>query len=606
MEKVAIYCRVSTEEQKERQSIDNQVDYSKDYCQKVGCLIYDFYLDDGVSGTIPFDEREEGGRLLQDAKEDKFKVVLIWKIDRLARDTKLSLTIAHTLKELGIAIKSMTEPFDTSTPIGEFMFTQLASIAKLERDNIRERSIMGTNRLARQGKWLGGIVPYGYKVNDNSFLEVSEDVLTNLNISEAEMIRMIYTWIGNDGISTVEVAKKLNAMNIPSHYAKDGREFYIPPQNQRGKNREDNPKGKRKVKTSGRWHPHRIGNLLHNTTYMGIHQYGKRSKKPREIIEREVPAIVTPELWHKAQEALKNNYLWAKRNTKREYLLRGIINCGICGRSLTGSYHKGRKKEFDRWYRCNGKLQHVQVGTGQGPCKSKSIKSEWIENLIWKELKEWILHPRSLEIILSSKLDEYEKEKGTWFIKVKNLKSDIQTKEDERAKILGLYRKGLITMGDVEKQMEEIEKDKEQLEYMVTDLKNKMLGDFSKERVIKEIKVRLEEFKAMVENNNISWGEKRKIVETFVNEVQIHITKDKKPLVMIDTIPLRKNVKSIVPKSKVKVDTVYSRLSDGKDAEKTQESKANTINIAYRFPMPSSEIGSIAHHTGRDSSLPPT
>ncbi len=154
MEKVAIYCRVSTEEQRERQSIENQIGYAKDYCQREGYIIYDFYSDDGLSGTIPFEDREAGKRLLQDAKEGKFKLVLIWKIDRLARDTKLSLTVAHSLKELWIAIKSMTEPFDTSTPIGEFMFTQLASIAKLERDNIRERSMTGTNRVARQGKWL--------------------------------------------------------------------------------------------------------------------------------------------------------------------------------------------------------------------------------------------------------------------------------------------------------------------------------------------------------------------------------------------------------------------------------------------------------------------
>lgn len=71
------------------------------------------------------------------------------------------------------------------------MFTQLASIAKLERDNIRERSMTGTNRVARQGKWLGGIVPYGYKLNEESYLVVNEEPLPNVNISEAEVVRMI-------------------------------------------------------------------------------------------------------------------------------------------------------------------------------------------------------------------------------------------------------------------------------------------------------------------------------------------------------------------------------------------------------------------------------
>ncbi|MDA2920966.1 recombinase family protein [Desulfobacterota bacterium AH_259_B03_O07] len=500
----------------------------------------------------------------------------------------------------------MTEPFDTSTPIGEFMFTQLASIAKLERDNIRERSIAGTNRLAVQGKWLGGIVPYGYKLNKESYLEINEDLLLKLNMSEAEVVRMVFNWIGNDSLSTLEVAKRFNAMNVPSHYAKDGREFSIPPQNQRGSAVGSGLSGKRKVKTSGRWHPHRIGNLVHNTTYKGIHQYGKRSKKPRKIIEREVPAIVSPDLWNKAQEVLKNNLLWANRNTTREYLLRGLIKCGICGRNLTGSFYKNKKKENAKWYRCNGKLQHVQEGTGEGPCECKSIKSEWVENLVWREIKDWILHPESLECILTRKIKENDKEKGTYFGKLKNIKADIQNKEEEKEKIIRLYRTSLITMSDVEKQLEEIEKDKAELELMMSELKTNIMGEYSDKEIIKEIKTRLDQFKDIIENDNITWQQKRRIVETFVKEVQVNITKDKKPLIMIDTIPIRKNLEATAPKSKFKITNLYTRVSNSKKLGKSEEIKADTINIAYKFPLPSSEIYSIADHTGKGSLPPPT
>lgn len=600
MERVAVYCRVSTEEQRERQSIENQIEQAKDYCQRQGYIINDFYSDNGVSGTIPFEERDSGKRLLQDANEGKFKLVLIWKIDRLARDTRLSLTIAHTLTDLGINIKSMTEPFDTSTAIGEFMFTQLASFAKLERDNIRERSIAGTNRLARQGKWLGGIVPYGYRV-ENGYLVVNENPLPNIEISEAEVVRMIYNWIGETGLSTIEVARKLNAINIPTHYSKDGREFHLPPQNHKGGKSYYDLNGKRKVKTSGLWHPHRIGNLVHNSTYMGVHRYGLRCKKPREIIQREVSPIVSTALWYKAQEVLRNNFLWATRNSRRQYLLRGLIKCGLCGRSLTGHYYEGRKKAGISWYVCNGKSLHVRIATGKEACLCKSVKGEWIENLVWEELKSWILSPKSLELALSEKLREHEKEKGTWFGKLAGLKIGISQKEEEKAKIVDLYRKDIIEMSDVELQLKQIAKEKDELERMANELKSKLIGDFSTKEIIREIRVRLSEFRNTVKNNLITWEEKRKIAEMFVREVRINMTKENKTTLLIDTIPFREYVESLASEEPLARDTVYTRNSSHNEPILKDDTRNNTVEVVYLFPMPNKEISSIVDHTGRDS-----
>lgn len=588
MEKVAVYCRVSTEEQAQRQTIENQVDYAKDYCQREGYIIYDLYCDDGISGTIPFEEREAGRRLLNDAKEGKFNLVLIWKIDRLARDTRLALTVAHILKDLGVSIKSMTEPFDTSTPIGEFMFTQLASIAKLERDNIRERSITGTNRVAKQGKWLGGIVPYGYRVNEEGYLEINETPLPGSAFSEAEVIRMIYNWIGRDGLSCIEVAKRLNSMGIPTHYAKDSREFILPPQNTPGK---AGLKGKRKVKTSGRWHPHRIGNMVRNTTYMGIHIYGKRSKGKRELIERQVPAIVPPELWHKAQETLKNNFFWAKRNSKREYLLRGLIKCGICGRSMVGSFYKGRKSEHERWYRCSGKFIHVRVAKGTS-CPSRAIKAEWIESLVWGELKGWILHSKTLDQILSEELDRYERERGNWFIELGRLKAELNLKTQERERIMNLYRKGIIRMRDVESQMRQIEEEEKELECMIGELKAKMTGDISREEIIRSIKERLEEFKERIERGRISFQEKRKIIESFVKEIRVNLQGEYN---LVETIPWKEGfIKEEPPENTVRK-AVYVRVGEVEPVIPEGE-----INIIYRFAIPS-KPDLITYHTGMDS-----
>jgi len=604
MIKVGVYARVSTEEQKERQSIYNQIDFAKSYCQGQGYLVHDYYRDEAVSGTVPFEDRPEGKRLIEDARDKKFEIVLIWKIDRLARDTRESLTIAHILREMGISIKSMTEPFDTSTPVGEFMFTQLASMAKLERDNIRERSMTGTNRLAKTGKWLGGITPYGYKVVDG-FLQPNENPLPNSDLAEAEVIRMIYKWIGEDGLSTHKVAEKLNSMNILPHYSKDGRELYMPPQNQTKFSIEEyDLRGKRKVKTTGKWHPNRIGNLVKNTTYMGIHNYGKRSNNQREIIERKVSPIVSEELWHKAQETLRNNTRWSKRNTKREYLLRGLIRCGLCGRSLTGSHYKSRKKEHSSWYRCNGLLSRNVIAYGER-CKSKSLKGEWIEQLVWNEIKNWILHKESLEKILERNLRKYEKEQQGWFKNLSDIKKNIKLKEGERLKILDLYRKGLIKMEEVENQLSKIDEEKIQLENMEAELKSKIINGHSKEEIIKEISLKLDEFRKDVENDNMSFDQKRKIVETFVNDIQINLTKDKKHVVLVETIPFRQK-QVIRPKKSRILETIHFRKTNEKLKRNIEQFQEDTINIFYKFPMPNNEINVFADRTDRDSSLPPT
>jgi site-specific DNA recombinase len=113
--------------------------------------IADLYLDDGVSGTIALAERPAGKRLLDDAAHGKFGLVLVYKIDRLGRDPRDILTATHRLDQLGVAVKSLTEEFDLSTPAGKFMFNVFAATAEFARDSLIERSIEGSSHWAKEG-----------------------------------------------------------------------------------------------------------------------------------------------------------------------------------------------------------------------------------------------------------------------------------------------------------------------------------------------------------------------------------------------------------------------------------------------------------------------
>ena len=141
----------------------------------------------------------------------------------------------------------MTEPFDTGDPNGRFLLTVLAGVADLERETILERMWHGANRAAKEGKWLGGIVPYGYLVDEEGYLAVNEAPLPGMEMSEADIVRLIYRLVGEQGMSTIKVADYLNALGVPTSYSKDNRQV---------------KKGKRKVNTAGIWRPGRIGSIV--------------------------------------------------------------------------------------------------------------------------------------------------------------------------------------------------------------------------------------------------------------------------------------------------------------------------------------------------------
>src|SRR5215510_1357805 len=100
--RAALYARVSTEEQREKQTIQTQLEAARQYCQQHGLSLAKIYQDDGVSGTIPFTKREGGQRLLDDAKQQQFATVLMYKVDRLGRNTLETLRTASELEALHV------------------------------------------------------------------------------------------------------------------------------------------------------------------------------------------------------------------------------------------------------------------------------------------------------------------------------------------------------------------------------------------------------------------------------------------------------------------------------------------------------------------------
>ena len=205
-ERIALYLRVSSEEQRNCETIEIQREFLEQYCGLYELEVAGIYEDDGISGTIPLHERPDGRRLIEDAKAGEFQTVIVSKLDRLGR-TLLVIVDAHDrLQEVGVALRSGREPIDTSNPSGRLIFQMLASFAEYERETIRERTQAGQRRAFKNGRQMGAI-PYGYDISqDNSFVVVEE---------EARVVRQIIANIAS-GATLYSEAKRLNDEGEPS------------------------------------------------------------------------------------------------------------------------------------------------------------------------------------------------------------------------------------------------------------------------------------------------------------------------------------------------------------------------------------------------------
>src|SRR5215207_4825045 len=280
-ERIALYLRVSSEEQVERESIGTQEEFLADYCKLYGHEVAGIYKDEAVSGTVPLLERPGGRRLIEDAKASKFASAIVYKLDRIGR-TLLVVVDAHDrLMEAGVAFRSATEPVDTSTPAGRLIFQMLASFAEFERSTIAERSRDGLHRAFKAGAQPGRI-PYGYDLDKDGRFTVVEE--------EAAVVREIITNVAA-GATLYSEAQRLNTEGVPS----PGRKY----------------RGKRESLAVGGHTT--VRKIVGRTAYSGTHTVST-SKGP---IEREVPTIIEPEAQQKALETLADNKRYHSRPTDR-------------------------------------------------------------------------------------------------------------------------------------------------------------------------------------------------------------------------------------------------------------------------------------------------
>lgn len=431
------YLRVSTFQQVDGKSLTGQEEEIRKYCNVYGIELVDVYSDEGKSGKS-IEGRPQFQKMLRDIKEkQEVDYVIVWKLSRFGRNACDSLNSLNILQDNGVNLVALTENVDTATPMGRLVFTLLAALAEMERENIREQTANGLKYNALSGGWNGGIPPYGYDA-------VNKELV--INEEEAAVVRKIFEWyLESEEASCDSVTGRLNEEGIkPRHYKRVDRKateesetdetVYLPP--------------------VADWYTSQVKKILDNPTVCGKIRYGYHKTddsgnkgKPSNdsendyiLVDGKHEAIISEEMWNRAQEKRKKSRKpRGRRDSTSENVnnvFNGIVKCPQCGAHMInyGSRYKRANGEESYYstYVCGYWNNHKK-----GKCRKNPIKTEILEKAVIGGLREYTRRPNLAEEIhqyMEQELDTGKLEKETE--ELKNKIAALDKNEDMQYKIL--------------------------------------------------------------------------------------------------------------------------------------------------------------------------
>ncbi len=414
---VALYIRVSTEEQVIGHSLSAQEAALREDVKRHGKLVYRVYQDAGVSGVR--EDRKGFNALLRDAKNGCFGEVLVWTVSRVSRKLSYLLQVVEELRVLDIAFCSMSEQFDITTPMGQFALTMMGAVAQMQRESWMESSYIGMKKRAKSGRCSGGMM-LGYQmVPDTEDLRGGNKLV--IVPTEAEIVRKIFSMYAM-GLGYKAIVNRLN---------------------------EEGKVGK----NGGMFSSSSVRCILGNAAYVGKVRFGG------EYNEGIHEPLVSKELWEEVHERMKNHPKVAPKQSDHEYLLSGIIKCPVCGSGMVAIHSKKRRKDgtylYNYYYACGA--YHNQ---GRTVCKSNIVRADHAEEKVLTWLHEFLTSPlwmrRVMEVIKqrygikARPLDECKKlEKGL---------TDITRQQHD---ILRRYEEDILDRDTFLAEMQRLKRDKE-------------------------------------------------------------------------------------------------------------------------------------------------
>lgn len=513
---IAIYCRVSTEEQSENgYSIDEQERLLEEWCKKMGYVIYKCYSDRGISGKN-IKDRPALKELLSDAKAGKFDMVISWKINRVSRKLEDVLKIVNLLEKNNITFKSYSEPFETDTPAGRMQFQMIALIGEFERGTIAQNVKMGMIAKAKSGNWCGGRV-LGYDLVPNNSPEEEKKGKNKLKINEkeAEIVRFIFNeYSKGKGYKAIT-----NQINKLGYKTKKGNDFSVGS----------------------------IRDILTNPVYIGEIRYNVRQnwseKRRRNInpnpirVKGKHEAIIDRELWDKVQLILESKKGKPSRIYDGEYPLTGILRCPKCGAGMvisrtTNTLADGSKKRIA--YYCCGNWKNK----GTSVCNSNTIRVDKANEYVFKKIEELV----SNEAMIKAVVKNINKERKDKVKPAKRLLGDIDKEleklDKRKRKIFEAYEDDILTKEEFQTRKNELNEKIRILEEEKKPLLNTISEEVSEEIPYEFIKDILMNFSKIL-NSSVSREQQKKLLHMIISEITMNESRE------IESIKLNINDKLV-------------------------------------------------------------
>lgn len=465
--RVALYVRVSSHEQVEGYSIGEQTERLQKYAEAMDWDVAKVYVDPGYSGSNT--DRPGLKELLKDIKKGDINKVVVYKLDRLSRSQKdTMMLIEDEFLAHNVDFVSMSENFDTSTPFGRAMTGILAVFAQLERENIKERTMLGKEARAKEGKWGGGSnEPIGYTYNiTKDLLEVDE--------YEAMQVRELF-----DIFLTGIPLRAIEAL-----YREKG--YYH---------------------KYGEWDSKSMRRILASKVYLGYIRYHD------EYFKAEHTPIIDEETFNKAQELLKQRaeqYKEFYRNPGAQTTyLGGMLQCAHCG----GKYAKqfGGSSKYGRlyYYCCYSRNKKVPKMIKDPNCTNKNWRMEVLDEIVLNEIKKLAIDPEYIKTLSEKKPANTETPD-----KIKILTDEIENIDDQISRFMDLYGIGKFTIDQVSSKIDPLNEKRSALEKEIGKL-NMERGAIDNEKVI-EI---LSSFEDVLERGN--FDEIRLVIESLIYYIEI-------------------------------------------------------------------------------------
>ena len=401
-----IYARYSSDSQREA-SIEGQLRDCKDYAEKNGITVVGTYIDRAYSAKT--DDRPDFQRMIKDSAKKIFDVVLVWKLDRFARNRFDAVNYKYQLEKNGVHLVSAMEPISQG-PEGIMVESMLIGMAEYYSAELALKVARGERENALQCKYNGGVVPLGFTIG-------KEDRLYHIDPETAPIVQEIFSRYA-DGEPAEKIAASLNERGLRT---RTGKPF---------------------VKNS-------FFQIFRNRRYIGEYRY-------KDIVTPGgIPAIVDEDLFNRVQQRFEQNKIAHGRPAKEDvsYLLTTKLFCGKCGTLMGGESGTSHMGNTYYYYKCGNAKRH-----GKAHCDLKAIRKEPLERFVVDTAIKVIFSDEIIEQLIDLVMEAQQKENT----RLPVLKDQLRDTEKRLANLLEAIEQGILTP-TTKQRLDELEARKEAL-----------------------------------------------------------------------------------------------------------------------------------------------